>query len=254
MFKWQILLHRNYKLVTVHNESSKIQPSTSVHFAARVRSPRVVRLSWSSPPFTRATASNMRARNWSSPPFTRATASNMRARNSPGVPTFFFVNFAIHPTQPTDIWRSEVWWSWWPANETNISVSVTTWNCTYVHVNFLITVTNNITLQDTDLSSSTTLYTCKNRWFSELFFVLYTTQNRKLGLSRDPSSTSIHQFFNLRQKVSLIILGFYSPPDGARESGCDSLLFRWYGCSNRLNNIALLEKALFVCEHYATHI
>jgi len=197
MFKWQILLHRNYKLVTVHNESSKIQPSTSVHFAARVRSPRVVRLSWSSPPFTRATASNMRARNWSSPPFTRATASNMRARNSPGVPTFFFVNFAIHPTQPTDIWRSEVWWSWWPANETNISVSVTTWNCTYVHVNFLITVTNNITLQDTDLSSSTTLYTCKNRWFSELFFCTVHYPESKVRFvtwSKQYQYTPIFQF------------------------------------------------------------
>jgi len=42
------LLHRSNKSVTVHNKCSKIQPSTSMRFANRVRRSRLVLLSWSS--------------------------------------------------------------------------------------------------------------------------------------------------------------------------------------------------------------
>ena len=38
-------LHKNYEFVTIHNKYPKIPPSTSLHFATRVLSSRVVRLS-----------------------------------------------------------------------------------------------------------------------------------------------------------------------------------------------------------------
>ena len=75
-----------------------------------------------------------------------------------------------------------------------------------------------------------------------LLIVTYTT-----GMSQ---LRSIYSIFNLRHQVLLIILGFCGPPDGTREPGFDNLLFSLYGYSNRLNNIVLLEKALFLCEHY----
>jgi len=42
------LLHINDTFVTVHNECSTNPPSTSVHFADRVRRSPVIFLSWSS--------------------------------------------------------------------------------------------------------------------------------------------------------------------------------------------------------------
>jgi hypothetical protein len=38
----EILLHKYDKFVAIHNKYSKISPSTSVHFATRVRRSRVV--------------------------------------------------------------------------------------------------------------------------------------------------------------------------------------------------------------------
>jgi hypothetical protein len=57
------LLHTNVKFRTVHNECSKIPPLTSVHFAARVRRLRVIRLSWSSRFFMLSAAPKMRNSN-----------------------------------------------------------------------------------------------------------------------------------------------------------------------------------------------
>jgi hypothetical protein len=55
----------NNKSVTVHNTRSKIPPSTSTHFATRVRWLRVVRLSWYARLSMRAAESKLRASNFS---------------------------------------------------------------------------------------------------------------------------------------------------------------------------------------------
>ena len=57
------LWHSNDSFVTVHNKCTKIPPSTSMHFAIRVRRSRVVRMSWSSHFFTQAAASKMGVSN-----------------------------------------------------------------------------------------------------------------------------------------------------------------------------------------------
>jgi hypothetical protein len=59
------LLNRNDNFVTFHNKCPKIPLSTSMHFATRVRRPRVVRQSWSSRFFMQEAASKMRANNLS---------------------------------------------------------------------------------------------------------------------------------------------------------------------------------------------
>jgi len=99
------LLPRNENFVTVHNKWSTIPPSTSVHFATRVRRSRVVRLSWSSRFFIRAAASKTRASNWS------------------GVSTI------IHPTpQIKKKQRRSI--------DSNNNISVTIHNYTYVRMNY----------------------------------------------------------------------------------------------------------------------
>jgi len=52
---------KNDKLVAVHTKCPKIPPSTSVHFATRVRRSRAVRLSLSSRFFTQPAGSKMPA-------------------------------------------------------------------------------------------------------------------------------------------------------------------------------------------------
>ena len=72
------LLHSNDKFVTVHNKCPKIPLSASVHVAACWRS-YVVCLSWY-------------------PHFFVQQQSKMQVSNLSRVSTFFFVNYALHPT------------------------------------------------------------------------------------------------------------------------------------------------------------
>ena len=71
MIEWKTLLHKNDEFVTIRDKCPKIPPSTSLHFATRLRRSLVVLLNWSSR-------------------FMRAAASKARRSNSSPVYTFFF--------------------------------------------------------------------------------------------------------------------------------------------------------------------
>jgi len=74
------LLHRNDEIFTAHNKYLKIPPSTSAHFANRVRRSRAVRLTWSSGFLMRAEASRMQASNSSG---VSTFTSNPRSSSNP---------------------------------------------------------------------------------------------------------------------------------------------------------------------------